>query len=103
MREATLIPGKMIPNDLHTSRLDDARYLLGELMRELSRERTLIMTTHDLREADQLCDYCLFMVGSVLRAHGPRAKLLASASANSLEEAFFHYCGARVTAGGEVA
>ena len=76
---------------------------LGELMRELSRERTLIMTTHDLREADQLCDYCLFMVGSVLRAHGPRAKLLASASANSLEEAFFHYCGARVTAGGEVA
>lgn len=76
---------------------------LGELMRQLGKERTLIMTTHDLTEADEVCDYCLFMVGSLLRAHGPREELLRSAGVQSLEEAFFSYCGARVTSGGDVA
>jgi ABC-2 type transport system ATP-binding protein len=75
---------------------------LGALLRKLGRERTVIMTTHDLGEAELVADYCLFMVGAHLRAHGPRALLLASARATSLEEAFFHYCGARVSAEGEL-
>lgn len=75
---------------------------LADLLRRLGRERTILMTTHDLSEAELVCDYCLFMVGASLRAHGPRDRLLASSGATTLEEAFFYYCGARVTAEGNL-
>lgn len=76
---------------------------LGAVLRRLGRERTVIMSTHDLSEAELVADYCLFMVGATLRAHGPRERLLTSAHASTLEEAFFHYCGARVSAEGNLA
>ncbi|MGC4086946.1 MAG: ABC transporter ATP-binding protein [Polyangiaceae bacterium] len=76
---------------------------LGESLRELGKSRTLIMTTHDLAEADQICDRCLFMVGATLRAQGKRAELLAASGASDIEQAFFHYCGTRVAASGDAA
>ncbi|MFZ5893674.1 MAG: ABC transporter ATP-binding protein [Myxococcota bacterium] len=76
---------------------------LAQLLRELGRDCTVILTTHDLNEADNVCDYCLFMVGAVLRAHGSRNELLSSAGVGGLAEAFFHYCGTRVTAKGDIA
>ena len=37
-----------------------------------------VMTTHDLAEADAICDYALFLVGGRVRAAGTREDLVAS-------------------------
>jgi ABC-2 type transport system ATP-binding protein len=91
--------------DEPTGQLDpENKRRLGQVLRELSRERTLVMTTHDLREADLLCDSLLFMVGGRVRAFGTRSELLAAVpGARSVEDAFFHFCGARVNSQGELA
>ena len=90
--------------DEPTAQLDpESKRRLGQTLRELARGRTVIMTTHDLREADQLCDSLLFMVGGRVRAFGTRAELIAAVpGAQSVEDAFFHFCGARVNAQGEL-
>ena len=90
--------------DEPTSGLDpESKRSIGELLCERARRTIVILTTHDLREADRICDTCLFMVNGHVRAHGARAALLEAAAASDLEQAFFHYCGARLTPGGEVA
>jgi ABC-2 type transport system ATP-binding protein len=90
--------------DEPTGQLDpESKRRLGQTLRALSRERTVIMTTHDLREADVLCDSLLFMVGGRLRAFGTRQELLAAVpGAQTVEDAFFHFCGARMSAQGEL-
>jgi ABC-2 type transport system ATP-binding protein len=74
---------------------------VGRVLRELGRTKTLLMTTHDLNEAQQLCDRCLFLARGELRAQGTPGELLAAAGADDFEQAFFHYCGARLDAAGD--
>jgi ABC-2 type transport system ATP-binding protein len=101
---ATVHAPELLFLDEPTSQLDPQnKRRLGQTLRELSRERTLVLTTHDLREADQLCDSLLFMVGGRVRAFGTRQELLAAVpGAQSVEDAFFHFCGARVNERGEL-
>ncbi len=91
--------------DEPTARLDpEARRELGVWLRETSRHRTVVMTTHDLREADKVCDSALFLVDGAIRAQGTRTELLKATpngETNGLEAAFFHFCSVRIDATGD--
>jgi ABC-2 type transport system ATP-binding protein len=65
---------------------------------------TIVLTTHDLREAEALCRSVLFLVGGEVKAFGEREALASQVpNGESLEDAFFHFCGARVDASGALA
>ncbi len=77
---------------------------LGELMTELARTRTVVLTTHDLREADAVCTHLLFLVGGRVRAFGARDELVAAVPPGRrrglpVEDAFFHHCAGRLVDG----
>ncbi|WP_437581396.1 ABC transporter ATP-binding protein [Sorangium sp. So ce887] len=91
--------------DEPTAPLDPAgKQEIGEVLRGVARERTVFMTTHDLREADGLCDRLLFLVGGKLRASGTRDELVAAVPEGrrtglGVEDAFFHFCAVRMRRG----
>jgi ABC-2 type transport system ATP-binding protein len=92
--------------DEPTAHLDpDSKRFIGQLLRDLARDRTLFLTTHDLREAEVLCDKLLFLVGGRLRAIGTKDELVAAVPESSrhglgVEDAFFHFCSIRIQNGG---
>ncbi len=78
---------------------------IGELLREMAETRTVIVTTHDLREADAICDHVLFLVDGAVKASGPRQELIdavppGARRGHGIEDAFFHFCARRLTAVG---
>jgi ABC-2 type transport system ATP-binding protein len=80
--------------DEPTAQLDpESKARIGEDIRTLAELSTVIITTHDLREADAVCDHVLFLVDGEVKAEGPRKTLIESAAGNTIEDAFFHYCG----------
>jgi ABC-2 type transport system ATP-binding protein len=85
--------------DEPTAHLDPAakREIVTQL-REGAAERTVLLATHDLREAETACDEVLFLVGGQLRARVTVADL-----AGTLEEAFFAHCGSRLAESGDLA
>jgi ABC-2 type transport system ATP-binding protein len=91
--------------DEPTAHLDPAgKREVGELLRKLSESCTVVMTTHDLREADELCDQLLFLVGGRIRASGSRDELVSAVPENArtglgVEDAFFHFCAVRIREG----
>jgi ABC-2 type transport system ATP-binding protein len=91
--------------DEPTAALDpEGKREVGDFMRELAATRTVVLTTHDLREADALCTHLLFLVGGRVRAFGPREALTGAVPADRrrglpVEDAFFHHCGARLEGG----
>jgi ABC-2 type transport system ATP-binding protein len=90
--------------DEPSARLDPvSKRELSELLRRVSRKTCVLMATHDLNEAERACDHCLFILGGRLRAQGSTAELMASAGATTLEDAFFHFCNARVNPTGDAA
>ena len=76
---------------------------LSELLRGVSQKTCVLMATHDLDEAERACDHCLFILGGQLRAQGSTAELMTTAGASTLEDAFFHFCSARVDPSGDAA
>jgi ABC-2 type transport system ATP-binding protein len=94
--------------DEPTAHLDpDNKRMIGELLRDLGQRRTLFLTTHDLYEADVLCDKLLFLVGGRLRASGTKDELVATVPEEKrrglgVEDAFFHFCAIRIERGGSV-
>lgn len=91
--------------DEPTAALDPAnKRAMGELFRAIGRERTVVLTTHDLREAEAVCDQLIFLVDGSVRAAGPKHELVASVpedarGGSELEAAFFHYCAVRMRDG----
>lgn len=94
--------------DEPTAHLDpDNKRIIGEMLRDLAQRHTLFLTTHDLYEADVLCDKLLFLVGGRLRASGTKAELMARVPEEKrrgigVEDAFFHFCAIRIERGGSV-
>ena len=92
--------------DEPTAHLDpENKARIGELVRELGRTRTVVLSTQDLREADVVCDHVLFLVAGRIEAQGPRAELVAAVPpekrrGQGLEDAFFHFCSARIDGDG---
>jgi ABC-2 type transport system ATP-binding protein len=85
--------------DEPTAALDpETKRDVGAMLRKVATSRCVVMTTHDLREADGLFDELVFLVGGRVRASGTRDELIAAvpeASRTNLgvEAAFFHFCG----------
>jgi len=93
--------------DEPTAHLDpEARASLGARLRELGGRATVVLCTHDLREADALCDQLIFLLRGEVRAAGPKGDLVASAPRRGglgVEDAYLHFCAARIAPGGELA
>jgi ABC-2 type transport system ATP-binding protein len=95
--------------DEPSSQLDPAsKREIAELVRALGRNSTVLLTTHDLREADAVCDHLLFLVGGRLKAQGSKAELVAAVppaerGGFGLEDAFFHFCATRIESSGAAA
>jgi ABC-2 type transport system ATP-binding protein len=90
--------------DEPTANLDPAaRRRLGADLRMMAGRRAVLLATHDLAEAEAVCDRALFLVGGELRAQGTLAELVAAVpGGRGLEDAFFHFCGARLDPRGEL-
>ena len=63
---------------------------------------TILMTTHDMQEADELCETVAFMHGGKLAAVGPPEALKSALGAEAtLGDVFIHYTGASIADGGD--
>ncbi len=81
---------------------------IGDLLRGVAEERAVVLTTHDLREAEALCDRLVFLVGGRVRAEGTREELVAAVPPDArrsfgVEDAFFHFCSVRLDRAGSIA
>jgi ABC-2 type transport system ATP-binding protein len=82
-----------------------AKRSVWERIRELRREfgTTILMTTHDMEEADHLCDLVAVMHRGVLAALDTPAGLKARVGAEAtLDDVFIHFTGATISEGGEL-
>jgi ABC-2 type transport system ATP-binding protein len=92
--------------DEPTAHLDpESKQTIGEQLEEMSRTSTVLMATHDLSEADTLCDYLVFLVDGQVRAHGTRQSLVEAVpddkrKMGGIHDAFFHFCSIRIAADG---
>jgi ABC-2 type transport system ATP-binding protein len=65
-------------------------------------DTTIFMTTHDMEEADQLCDVVAFLHTGRLFAQGSPAELKARLGPEaSLEDVFIQYAGSSISEGGD--
>jgi ABC-2 type transport system ATP-binding protein len=82
-----------------------AKRSVWERIAELRREfgTTILMTTHDMEEADRLCDTVAVMHQGVLAAMDTPEALKAQVSASaSLDDVFIHFTGATISEGGDL-
>jgi ABC-2 type transport system ATP-binding protein len=82
-----------------------AKRSVWDRIRELRREfsTTILMTTHDMEEADHLCDIVGVMHGGVLVAMDTPAALKTKVGADaSLDDVFIHFTGATISEGGDL-
>jgi ABC-2 type transport system ATP-binding protein len=82
-----------------------ARHSVWQRILELRKEfgTTVLMTTHDMGEADCLCDLVAFLHRGTLLAKGSPAELKqALGSGASLDDVFVHYAGISVAEGGDL-
>ena len=80
-----------------------ARHLVWERLRELRRRfaMTVLLTTHDMEEANGLCDVVAFMHAGRIAALGPPAALKAALGPEAtLDEVFEHFAGGTIEEGG---
>jgi ABC-2 type transport system ATP-binding protein len=86
--------------DEPTAALDpESKRRLGDVLRQEAAHALVVMTTHDLDEAERLADDVLFLEGGKLRAHGSKGEVIAPHG--DLRAAFFHHCGRTVSPSGE--
>ncbi|HUA00897.1 MAG TPA: ATP-binding cassette domain-containing protein, partial [Candidatus Aquilonibacter sp.] len=81
-----------------------AKRAVWEDIRDLRREygTSILMTTHDMLEADELCETIAFMHQGTLAAIGSPEQLKAALGPDAtLNDAFIHYTGATISEGGD--
>jgi len=88
--------------DEPTSELDpESKERVGGLLRKLAEKSLLVMTTHDLDEAERIADEVLFLFEGRVRAFGTKSDLLSSVGPEAtLRDAFFKLCGTTIARGG---
>ncbi len=82
-----------------------ARHSVWQRILQLRKEfgTTVLMTTHDMGEADYLCDLVAFLHRGELLAKGTPVELKqALGSSASLDDVFVHYAGVSVAEGGNL-
>jgi ABC-2 type transport system ATP-binding protein len=82
-----------------------AKQAVWKLIRDLRREfhATILLTTHDMLEADDLCDRIAFMHQGQIAVIGSPAELKeAMGPQATLGDVFIHYTGAEISEGGDL-
>ncbi len=82
-----------------------AKQAVWRHIRELRREfqATILMTTHDMQEADLLCETIAFMHQGTIKTIGTPAELKATLGPTAtLGDVFIHYTGADISEGGDL-
>jgi ABC-2 type transport system ATP-binding protein len=82
-----------------------AKQAVWKHIRDLQREfnATILMTTHDMLEADDLCETIAFMHHGKIAAIGSPADLRAAVGPQAtLGDVFIHYTGAEISEGGDL-
>jgi ABC-2 type transport system ATP-binding protein len=82
-----------------------AKQAVWKHIRDLRREfnTTILMTTHDMLEADELCETIAFMHQGKIAAIGSPAALKAAAGPQAtLGDVFIRYTGAEISDGGDL-
>ena len=79
-----------------------ARRAVWEHLRAVRTEMgtTILLTTHYMEEAEELCDRVAIMHAGAIAAIGAPAELVAASGTADLDGAFAHYTGADLTEGG---
>lgn len=81
-----------------------ARKTVWKHLHEWRREynTTILMTTHDMEEADRACDIVAFMHHGKIVAMDTPQRLKESLGPNmTLDDAFIHYTGSTITESGD--
>ncbi len=87
--------------DEPTSELDpENKRRVGAVLRQHAERALVLMSTHDLDEAERLADEVMFLLDGKLRAHGPKSEIIGHHQ--TLSAAFFHYCGRTLSSAGSV-
>ncbi|MFZ0820993.1 MAG: ATP-binding cassette domain-containing protein [Candidatus Acidiferrales bacterium] len=82
-----------------------ARRTVWDRLRDLRRDfgMTVLITTHDMEEADALCDELALMhLGKIAVTGAPAELKAALGPAASLDDVFIHYSGAAIQEGGSI-
>jgi ABC-2 type transport system ATP-binding protein len=82
-----------------------AKQAVWKHIRDLQREfnATILMTTHDMLEADDLCDRIAFMHQGQIAVIGSPAELRQAMGPHAtLGDVFIHYTGAEISEGGDL-
>jgi len=82
-----------------------AKQAVWKHIRELRREfnATILMTTHDMQEADELCETIAFMHQGKIAAIGSPTELKTALGPEAtLGDVFIHYTGADISEGGDL-
>jgi len=82
-----------------------AKQAVWKHIRELRREfnATILMTTHDMQEADELCETIAFMHQGTIATIGTPAALKAALGPEAtLGDVFIHYTGSDISEGGDL-
>jgi ABC-2 type transport system ATP-binding protein len=82
-----------------------AKQAVWKHIRELREEfnATILMTTHDMQEADSLCETIAFMHQGTIATIGSPAELKAALGADAtLGDVFIHFTGADISEGGDL-
>ncbi len=99
--QAILHKPKVLFMDEPTTGLDPvARRLVWKHIQELHRDlhTTIILTTHDMEEADHLCSMLGFMSRGKIRALGSPAELKKAVGNNAtLNDVFIHFTGSTIS------
>lgn len=95
---ATVHEPELVFLDEPTSQLDpQSKLAIGAELRELGRARTVVMTTHDMREAERVCDRVVFVTEGLVRADGTPEELVRGVpGAGTLEDAFVFHAKTRI-------
>jgi ABC-2 type transport system ATP-binding protein len=79
--------------DEPASGLDPAQiHELREHLKQLSKTKTIILSTHLIQEAELLCSVIHIMQNGVLAASGSKDDLLKKTGASTLEQAYLSLC-----------
>lgn len=81
-----------------------ARQTVWQLIKDLRKQygTTILMTTHDMEEADRLCNVIAFMhLGQIVAMGTPNELKTALGPAANLQDAFIHYTGTLLQQSGD--
>jgi sodium transport system ATP-binding protein len=69
------------------------RSIINFIRRSRDENKTIILSTHYMTEAEEMCDRIGLLSKGRLAAVGTTSELFAASGAKTLTDAFFHYLG----------